>query len=99
MTSFENGRAMASPVHASMLKKRHQFGVDGRLLLFPIIFPCLISIPFVRDFGHQLEFAAIAALLWVGAKALWEMNPYAIDDFFAEVRLPKVLSEGRSDVE
>jgi hypothetical protein len=98
MNGLENGRVMASPVHASMMKKRHKFGIDGRLLLVPIIFPCIITIPFVTGFQHQLVLAALAAVLWTLAKVLWELNPYAIEDFFAEVKFPKMLSEGRSNV-
>jgi hypothetical protein len=79
-----------------MTKKRHKFGIDGRILLVPIIFPCVIAIPFGRDFVHQLAFAALAALLWLGAKVLWEINPYFIDDFMAEVRFPAMLTDERS---
>jgi hypothetical protein len=54
------------------------------------------SVPFGRDFVHQLAFAALAALLWLGAKVLWEINPYFIDDFMAEVRFPAMLTDERS---
>jgi hypothetical protein len=92
MKPFNDGRAWASPVHASMLKKRHQFGIDGRLLLFPIGFPCLIMIPFAGGFGRQVLLVALAAILWMGAKVLWEFNPYALDDLLAEIKFPAFLS-------
>lgn len=76
-----------------MTKKRHKFGIDGRILLVPIIFPCIVAVPFGRDIVHQLEFAGLAAGLWLIAKVLWEMNPYFIDDFMAETRMPKALSD------
>jgi hypothetical protein len=93
MRGCDHGRPWASPVHASMTKKRHKFGIDGRILLVPIIFPCIIAIPFGQDFAHQLAFAALAAVLWLGAKVLWEVNPYCIDDFMAEVRFPAILTD------
>lgn len=92
MNGLENGRAMASPVYASMLKKRHQFGIDGRLLLFPILFPLGIAIPFSHDFGHQLTFAVLTTVGWGIAKVLWSVNPYMIDDFMAEIKYPAFLS-------
>jgi hypothetical protein len=95
MRGHDHSRPWASPVHASMTKKRHKFGIDGRILLVPIIFPCVIAIPVGRDFVHQLAFAALAGVLWLGAKVLWEINPYFIDDFMAEVRFPAILTDER----
>jgi hypothetical protein len=95
MRGYDHARPWASPVHASMTKKRHKFGIDGRLLLVPIIFPCVIAIPFGGTFVHQLAFTALAAVLWLAAKVLWEFNPYCIDDFMAEVRFPAMLTDER----
>jgi hypothetical protein len=92
MNKCNGGRVWASPVHASMLKKRHQFGIDGRLLLFPIICPCIVVIPFCGSFVHQVLLVALAATLWMGAKVLWEFNPYALDDLLAEIKFPAFLS-------
>lgn len=89
-------REWASPVHASMTKKRHKFGVDGRLLLVPIVFPCLLAVPFGHNFLQQVAFAALAAVTWLGAKALWELNPYLLDDFMAEARMPQSMSDDAS---
>jgi hypothetical protein len=89
-------REWSSPVHAPMTKKRHKFGVDGRILLVPIIFPCLFAVPFGHDFAHQVEFAALAGVLWLIAKALWEWNPYFLDDFMAEFRMPQTLADDAS---
>jgi len=93
MAERHSTRPWASPVHASMTKKRHKFGIDGRILLVPVIVPCVIAIPFGHDFAHQLGYAAVAAVLWFAAKVLWEINPYALDDFMAETRLPHALSD------
>jgi len=90
---YSNGRPWASAVHAAVTKPRHKFGVDGRLLLVPIIFPCALAVPFGRDFAHQALFALVAALLWLAAKIAWEFNPYLLDDLAAEMRHPRVLTD------
>jgi hypothetical protein len=94
MTQFENRRAWASPVYASMLKKRHKFGIDGRILLCPIILPTILAIPFAHGFWNQLSFAGVAVLIWMIAKALWQFNPYFIDDLMAEFKSPSFFSGG-----
>jgi len=86
-------RTSASPVHAAMMQKRHKFGVDGRILLVPIIFPCVVAIPFAHTFLHQVMCAGIAALVWFLAKIAWGYNPYLLDDFMAECSSPRALSD------
>ncbi len=96
MSNSTTPRRWASPVHSAITRPRHKFGVDGRLLLCPIVFPCLLAILFGRDFIHQVAFAALTTILWLGAKVLWEINPYFLDDVISEARSPRVLSEDLS---
>ena len=90
---YSNGRPWASTVHAAVTKPRHKFGVDGRLLLVPIIFPCAIAVPFGGSFVKQLGFAIVAVVFWFAAKVAWEFNPYLLDDLAAEMRHPRVLTD------
>ena len=84
-------RPMASPIEGAVLRPRHILGVDRRLLVVPIFVPCAISIVVLSMRGHggwAVVMCGVTFVLWVAAKALWEWNPYFIDDFQVEASLP-----------
>lgn len=93
MAEQRASRPWSSPVNTAMMRKRHKFGIDGRILLVPVIFPCTIAIPFAREVTHQIACAALAALVWCAAKIAWQYNPYLLDDLMAELRSPKLLTD------
>ncbi|GAC1501712.1 MAG: hypothetical protein NVS1B2_26960 [Vulcanimicrobiaceae bacterium] len=87
-------RRWATPVHASITKRRHKFGVDGRLLFCPIAFPTIPAILFA--YGHpltQMVYAGIGFGFWALASIAWAINPYLLDDVAAEFASPTHLSD------
>ncbi|MGH7707200.1 MAG: hypothetical protein ACREM8_02805 [Vulcanimicrobiaceae bacterium] len=87
-------RPWSSPIPSATIKPRHKFGIDGRLLLVPILFPCAVATIFAHG---MIQFAFIAGtlLLWLIAKAVWEWNPWIIDDFQREIALPHAMTDTR----
>jgi hypothetical protein len=84
----DTGRPWSTKVENSLLRPRGKFGMDGRLLLCPVFFPCcafgLIShgLPQIYWYGGAFAF-------WVAAQFLWQIAPWFIDDLLAELRVPK----------
>ena len=84
----ETSRPWVSTVENSIIRPRHQFGTDGRLLLFPIAIPfCLFGL-FSR-MPVQLYWYGGAFVCFLIARTIYQFWPWLIDDALAEWRVPK----------
>ena len=92
MQGANGGRPWASPIDSAIIKPRHKFGIDGRLLFMPIILPCGVAILFSHGWW-QFWNAVICVAFWLAARVLWEWDPWFIDDYQTECALPHSLTD------
>lgn len=87
-------RPWASPIESAIIRPRHKFGIDGRLLVCPVIFPCAFAIVFAHGWW-QAGMAVVTFACWTAAKVLWEFDPWFIDDFQVELASPRSFTDVR----
>jgi hypothetical protein len=81
-------RPWLSSIENAVIRPRHKFGIDGRLLLCPILVPFALF-GLCSRMPIQLYWYGAAFVGWLVAQVLWEFSPWLIDDLLAERRLPK----------
>lgn len=85
-------RAWSSPIESATARPRHRFGIDPRLLVFPIILPCGVALLFSHGWW-QVAMAFVTLLAYTAAKVQWEMNPFFINDLQIELASPKTMAD------
>jgi hypothetical protein len=83
-------RPWSHAINKAAWKRRHKFGIDGRLLI-GVVCPLLLLGGFGFSLGRlvMIVFVLLAAAVWFAGKLQWEHDPWLIDKLLIEMRLPR----------
>ncbi len=85
-----NERPWSHAINKAAWKRRHKFGIDGRLLIGAVC-PLLLLGGFGFSLGRlgMIVFVLLAAVAWFAGKLQWEHDPWLINKLLNEMRLPR----------
>ncbi len=83
-------RPWSHAINKAAWKRRHKFGIDGRLLI-GVVCPLLLLGGFGFSLGRlvMIVFVLLAAAVWFAGKLQWEHDSWLIDKLLIEMRLPR----------